>query len=266
VALTALVGPQGPQGVQGIQGDPGATGATGATGPAGAAGADGATWRDGSGAPSNGLGVNGDYYLDTATGDVYKKAAGTYSVVGNIRGATGATGATGSAGLDGKTLHNGSGVPSGGLGVNGDFYIDTTGFLIYGPKAAGVWGSGTSIVGPAGATGATGATGSVGPTGATGPAGAGITAGTIEIDFGASPVNEASVAVTGQTGILASSIAEAVIMGRSTVDNTVIDHEFAAIAIRLSCSEPSAGVGFTIKAFCLVGHVTGKFSVNWRWS
>jgi hypothetical protein len=74
------------------QGDKGDTGNTGLTG---AAGANGATWRNGSGAPANSLGANGDYYLDTATGDVYKKAAGTYSVVGNIKGPTGATGPAG---------------------------------------------------------------------------------------------------------------------------------------------------------------------------
>jgi hypothetical protein len=44
-------------------------------------------WRNGAGAPSNSLGINGDYYLDTATGNVYFKASGTYSVVANIKGA-----------------------------------------------------------------------------------------------------------------------------------------------------------------------------------
>lgn len=58
-------------------------------------GAAGATWRNGAGAPSNGTGADGDYYLDTATGDVYKRASGAYSVVGNIKGSAGAAGATG---------------------------------------------------------------------------------------------------------------------------------------------------------------------------
>lgn len=60
------------------------TGPTGATGPAGS------TWYNGSGAPSNGSGSNGDYYLDTSNGDVYQKAAGSWAVVANIRGASGA--------------------------------------------------------------------------------------------------------------------------------------------------------------------------------
>lgn len=38
-------------------------------------------WTDGSGAPNNAVGEDGDYYLDTATGAVYKKASGTYSSI-----------------------------------------------------------------------------------------------------------------------------------------------------------------------------------------
>jgi hypothetical protein len=37
--------------------------------------------------------------------------------------------------------------------VNGDFYLDTTAWVLYGPKASGAWpGSGTSLVGPAGSS------------------------------------------------------------------------------------------------------------------
>jgi len=75
------------------------------------------------------------------------------------------SGGTGPAGADGKTVLNGSGAPSSGLGANGDFYIDTTADAIYGPKTAGAWGSGTSLVGPPGSTGSTGAAGPGVPTG-----------------------------------------------------------------------------------------------------
>lgn len=47
--------------------------------------------------------------------------------------------------MDGKTILNGSGVPSGGTGADGDFYIDTTADAIYGPKTAGAWGSATAL-------------------------------------------------------------------------------------------------------------------------
>ncbi len=70
------------------------------------------------------------------------------------------------------TIRNGSGAPSSGIGIDGDFYIDTSAEQIYGPKTSGAWGSGTSLVGP---TGPTGATGPTGPTGATGPTGPGAT-------------------------------------------------------------------------------------------
>jgi hypothetical protein len=73
----------------------GPTGLTGSTGPQGAA----STWRNGNGAPSNGLGIDGDYYLDNVTGDVYLRATGTYSIVANIRGTVGAQGATGPQGI-----------------------------------------------------------------------------------------------------------------------------------------------------------------------
>jgi len=42
---------------------------------------------------------------------------------------------------------NGAVDPDADDGVDGDFYINTAANTIFGPKAAGVWGSGTSIVG-----------------------------------------------------------------------------------------------------------------------
>lgn len=99
-------------------------------------------------------------------------------------GAQGPAGATGSAGQNGNSVLNGIGTPSNALGVNGDFYIDTADFLIYGPKSGGVWGSATEIIGaqgPSGATGATGPTGPQGPAGATGATGAAGSAATITV-------------------------------------------------------------------------------------
>lgn len=53
------------------------------------AGADGKSFLQGSGAPSNGDGNNGDTYLDIATYDIYVKTAGTWGLTGNIKGASG---------------------------------------------------------------------------------------------------------------------------------------------------------------------------------
>jgi len=44
----------------------------------GEAGTDGATWHDGTGIPSDSLGNNGDYYLDTDSGSFYQKSVGIW--------------------------------------------------------------------------------------------------------------------------------------------------------------------------------------------
>lgn len=70
----SIVGATGPQGIQGIQGPPGADSTVpGPAGPTGPTGPRGSKWFTGTGVPSTVTGsVVGDYYLDTATGYVYK--------------------------------------------------------------------------------------------------------------------------------------------------------------------------------------------------
>lgn len=148
----------------GLPGPPGATGATGATGaagPTGPAGSNGNTVWSGAGAPGAGLGVNGDFYIDTTNSRIYgPKAAGAWpGGFTSIIGPTGSTGPAGTNGTDGKTVRSGSGAPAGGLGVDGDFYINTAAWTIYGPKTAGAWGSATSLVGPTGPAGTNGTNG-----------------------------------------------------------------------------------------------------------
>lgn len=59
---------------------------------AGAQGVPGSVWRNGTTAPSNGLGINGDYYLRVTNGYVYQKQSGTYVVIAMIMGPIGLTG------------------------------------------------------------------------------------------------------------------------------------------------------------------------------
>jgi hypothetical protein len=66
-------------------------------------GTNGATWFQGSGAPSVGLGVNGDFYLNTTTQDVSQKQSGTWVVIANIKGAQGIQGEQGIQGATGAT-------------------------------------------------------------------------------------------------------------------------------------------------------------------
>ena len=144
-AGTSLLGPPGPTGATGAQGP---TGATGAQGPAGT------SVLNGTGAPGAGTGSDGDFYIDTAGDDLYgPKTAGSWggptSLVGP-QGPQGSTGAPGPQGAPGTSVLSGPGTPGAGTGADGDFYIDTTTYDLYGPKTAGAWGTGVSLVGPAG--------------------------------------------------------------------------------------------------------------------
>lgn len=171
-------------------------------------------WHTGSGAPGAGLGVDGDFYLNTSSGALYRKITGTWILLTNLTGPTGATGSTGPAGPQGPAGQDGgtggagttwraaTGSPSNGLGVNGDWYINLSNGATYqkinngyqfqlnltGPAGAqGPQGAPGSqglpgpqgIQGPAGATGATGATGPAGATGPTGPTGPAGTPGSV---------------------------------------------------------------------------------------
>ena len=91
--------------------------------------------------------------------------------------------------------------------------------------------------------------------------------GTATIDFGAFPGgNEASIAVTGQTSITATSKAEAWIMGDDTTsDHTASDHRYFAALVGLTCGTPSAGTGFTIYARS-AEKLQGTFALRWVWS
>jgi len=80
--------------------------------------------------------------------------------------------------------------------------------------------------------------------------------GKTTIDFGAFPGKaDASVAVTGQTGILtATSLVEAWLFPQDTgTPGTATFHtadEHLAVAMRVQAGQIVDGVGFTIKAFC----------------
>lgn len=90
-------------------------GATGAEGPEGPAGKNGAKWWAAAGVPGAGLGVTGDFYLDTTTDDVYEKKEGGWSLVANFQGEKGEKGATGTAGTNGTNGTNGKEGPAGSL-------------------------------------------------------------------------------------------------------------------------------------------------------
>lgn len=80
----------------------GRVGETGAAGSQGIQGTRGGTWSVGTGAPTHvGTEVDGDMYLNSTNGDVYRNDSTTWgSAVDNITGPIGPTGLTGNAGLD----------------------------------------------------------------------------------------------------------------------------------------------------------------------
>ena len=84
------------------------------------------------------------------------------------------------------------------------------------------------------------------------------------LDFGAGS-NEASVAITGLADILATSKAEAWVMGDDTsTDHTATDHRYLSALASFSCSAPTAGVGFTVYATSLQ-KLTGQWTVRFTW-
>jgi hypothetical protein len=110
--------------------------------------------------------------------------------------------------------------------------------------------------------------------------------GTATLDFGAFPgASDASVAVTGQAGIVAGSLVEAWIMPAATADHT--DTEHMVETFKVFAATIIAGTGFTIYGFNTsqlnepltqlareqqpqsggVGtRIYGKWNVGWVWS
>jgi hypothetical protein len=189
------------------------------------------TILSGVGAPSNAIGIDGDFYIDTKNLNIYgPKMKKKWPAAVSLKGTNGSAGTDGKSGSDGKTITNAStvagpsgaqgfqGVPGipGDIGQKGDQglrgEVGATGEQgIAGPAGAqgliGLTGP-IGIQGPAGfgsqgAPGATGATGAQGPSGATGsqgPAGSGATGA--QGPAGPTGANGAtgSVGATGSTG------------------------------------------------------------------
>jgi hypothetical protein len=125
---------------------------------------------------TNGSGTFADWDINLAGQQGTTGATGSTGATGpqgpiGLTGATGPQGVAGPTGAAGNTVLYGSGAPAAATGADGNFYIDTTANFLYGPKAAGAWPAGTSLIGPTGATGSQGPIGTTGATGATGPQG-----------------------------------------------------------------------------------------------
>ena len=125
------------------------------------------TILNGKGAPSNALGINGDFYIDTRSLLISgPKKSGKWPAARSLQGANGVNGIDGRNGNDAKGVSTASTVagPAGPKGERGEKGVD------------GVAGS-SGAAGVAGSSGATGPAGS-GATGAQGPSGSNGTNGT----------------------------------------------------------------------------------------
>ena len=133
--------------------------AKGSDGAAGQDGIDGTQILNGEGAPS-GEGAEGNYYLDTLTGDLYQFTSGIWGLTPIVQ-------LMGQQGDPAKIIH-GSGAPE-TEGAEGWLYIDLTSGDLY-QFGEGGWGSAPigNLKGLQGEAGAAGAAGAQGPAGAAG--------------------------------------------------------------------------------------------------
>lgn len=131
-------------------------------------------------------------------------------------GPQGNPGTNGTNGTNGNTVLSGL-IPPTTEGVNGDYYIDTTTDTIYGPKTLGVWGSGTSLVGPPGTPGTPGTPGSNGSPGVPGSNGSnGNNAYSLTGDLFAQPAINSSIIQIEVTDYSWMSFNQVVFVGNPT--------------------------------------------------
>ena len=102
---------------------------------------------------------------------------------------------SGGSGSGGTTIYSGSGSPTSSIGVAGDFYVDTTNKVFWGPKVGSTWPSSFSLAGTPGATGPAGAAGAAGAAGTNGTNGAAATV----------TVGATSVGVAGTNPVVTNS-------------------------------------------------------------
>jgi hypothetical protein len=109
-------------------------------------------WKYGAGVPSSNLGLVGDYYLDTATGNVYTKTTGnTWVLITNITGpqglagTAGPVGATGPAGVAGPQGIQGVAGTNGINGVNGTNGLNSVALTTVEPAGANCASGGVKL-------------------------------------------------------------------------------------------------------------------------
>lgn len=99
---------------------------------------------NGTGAPSNSIGMDGDFYIDVVRTDMYLKEAAKWGTpIVELGGS-----APGAASNEPHVIAA-NGAPSSSDGTEGDVYLDTAALAVYGPKVGSAWGAARSLVGGA---------------------------------------------------------------------------------------------------------------------
>lgn len=181
-------------------------------------------------------------------------------------GPQGPMGPPGLDGADGEPGADGLPGPAGPTGATG-----ATGA----PGANGVDGA-PGVPGPQGPPGLDGQDGEEGPMGPPGPmggAGSPVTTGVATVDFGAFPGgSSATVLVTGQPNILATSSVQAWIARIATTDHSPDEH--SQETIRAFAGDLIPGIGFVIsmrndsqlnEPSGIATQIYGKWSCGWLW-
>ena len=89
--------------------------------------------------------IGGDLIFGLSDGSIIN--CGRVQGPQGLTGDAGPMGATGRDGQDGNTIHTVQGTPDTTLGRDGDYAINVVLWEIYGPRAGGVWGTGTPLRG-----------------------------------------------------------------------------------------------------------------------
>jgi hypothetical protein len=175
------------------------------------------TVLSGAGVPAKSLGIDGDFYIDTKSMNMYgPKKNNSWPLPVSMRGPQGPAGMAGADGKNASASSVSAGTagaagpqgPAGPAGPKGE-----TGAT--GPQGpAGPAGSNTGTTGPAGPKGDTGATGAQGPKGDTGAAGA------VNINYGALTFGSLISGVAGSSAV--SSQFGTFVAGRSYVVDVLI--------------------------------------------
>lgn len=86
------------------------------------------------------------------------------------------------------------------------------------------------------------------------------------LDFGTTPIDEASVTVGSLTGIATNSRVEAWAMRQSTADNSAESHDMLAFFAKFSCGDIVANTSVVVRAQLSGALAKGQFQLEGGWS